>query len=304
MNKVAHNRQGRLWMPLSALILLLFGQTLLAQTPPLDLGEARTYESSSGELVNVNFFPCKDAECKGAVIDVVSGDWVSDEKQLEIQVKSHLYTELLESFDVYAIRPGSRGKATIEQMRCNLQQGVRYVRAELRKADKTDWVGIVGSSSGGQLAALVALEPKEALENASDPLQSSAAKVDACGLFFPVTCLTDFLDGQQEKDYAALLYRPDESGREDVHERIYAVSPSARPILEANRVPLVIYHGEADTIIPLQHSKTFVSRLNEEGWGARLLIKPLGSHPWPTIRDEFVHLREWFVEQSTLKSQD
>ena len=67
---------------------------------------------------------------------------------------------------------------------------------------------------------------------------------------------------------------------------IYYVSPDDPPIF--------IIHGDADKVVPLQQSETFVSRLKQEGVQNKFIIKKGGVHNPGTMMPEFLDFPDWF----------
>ena len=58
--------------------------------------------------------------------------------------------------------------------------------------------------------------------------------------------------------------------------------------------PIFIIHGDADKVVPLQQSETFVSRLKQEGVQNKFIIKKGGVHNPGTMMPEFLDFPDWF----------
>ena len=58
--------------------------------------------------------------------------------------------------------------------------------------------------------------------------------------------------------------------------------------------PFIIWHGDADPLVPLQQSEFFVEKLKEAGTDVELHVKAGGAHPWLTIAEEVGHVADWF----------
>jgi dipeptidyl aminopeptidase/acylaminoacyl peptidase len=58
--------------------------------------------------------------------------------------------------------------------------------------------------------------------------------------------------------------------------------------------PTLIVHGDADKLVPIQQSDTFVRRAQEAGVDAKLIVKPGVAHGWPKIEEDIPALADWF----------
>jgi len=62
-------------------------------------------------------------------------------------------------------------------------------------------------------------------------------------------------------------------------------------------VPFLIFHGDADPLVPLQQSQKLVAALKAAGGSAELIVKPGGGHPWLTLPDEVKVMADWFDQR-------
>ncbi|MDZ4860885.1 MAG: prolyl oligopeptidase family serine peptidase, partial [Candidatus Hydrogenedentes bacterium] len=56
----------------------------------------------------------------------------------------------------------------------------------------------------------------------------------------------------------------------------------------------MIYHGDADPMVPLQQSQVFIDAVKAAGGSAELFVKEGGAHPWPTLEEEVAKMADWF----------
>jgi dipeptidyl aminopeptidase/acylaminoacyl peptidase len=67
---------------------------------------------------------------------------------------------------------------------------------------------------------------------------------------------------------------------------IYHVTPDLPPIL--------IYHGDTDTLTPLEQSEWFRHRAREVGRDVELVVHPGGQHGWLTMVLDIRKFADWF----------
>jgi dipeptidyl aminopeptidase/acylaminoacyl peptidase len=77
---------------------------------------------------------------------------------------------------------------------------------------------------------------------------------------------------------------------------VYHVSKDAPPTL--------IFHGDADKLVPIQQSNLLVQKLKEKGVEVRLVVKPGTGHAyglvmghgygWPNLSEDLALIADWF----------
>lgn len=236
-----------------------------------------------------------------AVIDATSGAWHSDRGKINDRKRARLYETFCErGYVMFAVRPGSRTKYSVPEMLENLNLGIRWVKSQHERYafDRTR-LGLTGASAGGHLAALSAVTAHADGLAAGDP---KSTRVQACGLFFPATDFTNW-DGQTIDpagggDVAGLVTQllfPGGVGArkpEDVAAGFVEISPALR--VTPDCPPLLLYHGDADPLIPLQQSQALAEAAKAMGVECELIVIPGGGHPWPTIHEEVAKMADWF----------
>jgi len=222
-----------------------------------------------------------------AIVDIASGGWQSDRGKIRDHETAKMYDIFCaRGYTVFAVRPGTRGKYTCFEMVDHVKAAIRYVKqhAETYSIDP-DRIGLTGASAGGHLGLLTALTA------------TPETAVRAAGIFFPPT---DFLnwEGKQSEAVAEavgdILFKDGVAGRSK--EEVDAMARKASPInyVQGKTIPIIIFHGDADTIVPLQQSEIFVEKLKSVGSPVELVVEPGGGHPWLTIPLEVMELADWF----------
>lgn len=59
-------------------------------------------------------------------------------------------------------------------------------------------------------------------------------------------------------------------------------------------IELLIYHGDADTLVPLDQSERFRDSALEQGCKVELVVHPGGKHGWPTMVFDIMKFAAWF----------
>jgi acetyl esterase/lipase len=60
--------------------------------------------------------------------------------------------------------------------------------------------------------------------------------------------------------------------------------------------PTLIYHGDADTLVPLEQSQRYAAKAGEAGRRVELVVHPGGGHGWTTMVADEEHFVRWFDE--------
>ena len=235
-----------------------------------------------------------------AIVDVASGAWHSDRGKIRDHEKAKLYDIFCgRGYTVFAVRPGSRTKYDAEEMANHLKLGIRYVKEHAGEYGiDPARLGLTGASAGGHLASLAGLTSEDANPDAKNPLDRHDTRVKAVAVFFPPT---DFLDWDGEKPnyqrLGALFFSGGVQDRsaEEIEVQARKISPVYQVTSEAP--PFLIIHGDADPMVPLQQSKRLEEALKASGTPVELIVKPGGTHPWPTIHEEVAVMADWFDNQ-------
>ncbi|NQT17089.1 MAG: alpha/beta hydrolase [Planctomycetes bacterium] len=263
---------------------------------PYEQHENVTYAEVHGVGLLLDTFVPSGQKNGRAIIDVASGAWHSDRGKIRDHERAQVYRIMCEKgFTVFAVRPGSITKFSAREMVDHVNTAIRWVKEQAGQYDiDANQLGLMGASAGGHLASLAAVAADD------------STRVKAVAVFFPPTDFLDYggtrLDRSGEEGMgrivrALALPAGESDGRtqEEITEALEAISPAR--LVTSDAPPFLLIHGDADPAVPLQQSEVMVAALKAKGVSAELVVKPGGTHPWPTIHEEVAVMADWFVKQ-------
>ena len=247
-----------------------------------------------------------------AIIDVVSSGWQCD----RVVYNEHLGFGLCDAlcargFTVFAVLPGSSDLFTGTEMVRHVHAAIRHVRAHA-KAFGIDPVrlGLAGVSAGGHLAALTALTAHAGRPVSRDAWRRPGTAVSAVAAFFPPTDLVNY-GGVRLDQYpleglnvAGLLFRGGLCGRTqpEVLARLEELSPARVAARFRGRhpddvpPPLLLFHGAADRVVPLDQSERLRDAWRAAGGSAELRVRDGADHAWTDNGLELDQAAQWFAD--------
>lgn len=233
------------------------------------------------------------------ILFLVSGSWKSKETSASLLLAAPLVRE---GFTVFAVYHHSQPEASVMEIVADIGRAVRHIRhgAVARGLDP-DQLGISGGSSGGHLALMLATRGGPGEATATDPVDRESSKVQAAAVFFPVTDLINLgpstqnlHDGGPPKSFKK-SFGPD-TDQKEVWAR---VGRDLSPIdhIPRDLPPILIYHGDADTLVPLEQSTRFQAAAAAAGHEVELVIKKGKSHGWLTMILDIRTFARWYEEK-------
>ena len=269
---------------------------------PYTRQENLVYHETHGFGLIADIFVPKEKANGLGIIDVVSGAWHSDRGKLRDHERAQMYNIFTRhGYVVFGMRPGSVSKFDGSELLTNVQTAIRWVKSHAKDYNvDPERLGMTGASAGGHLALLASVTPLDGNKDAKDDLGKVDTRVKAVSVFFPPTDLTDW-DGKKpdySKTIGQLLFTGGVGARtqEEIDAKAKEISPRLR--ITGSQFPkYLIFHGDADPMVPLQQSQVFVDAIKAAGGAAELVIKPGGAHPWLTIPEEVEKMAVWFDQQ-------
>jgi len=263
------------------------------------------YGRKFGMALTLDVFQPANANGYG-IIFLVSGGWLSshDTPNMVTVNPDSIKLFLDHGYTVFAVVHSSQPKFTIPEMVQDLRRAVRFIRHNARIYDvKPDHLGITGSSSGGQLALMIATQGDGGITNAPDPIDRESDAVQAAAVFFPPT---DFLNwGAPGVDAVGLntmasmkaAFGPRSDTAADRQILGKEISPAY--FVTSNLPPIVIIHGDADPTVPLQQSELFIQKAREAGAKIlpKLVVRHGKGHGWGNFwesKEDIQVFTDWF----------
>ena len=272
--------------------------------PAVDRTDGVVYGQRHGKDLTMDVIrPAKGANGLGVAL-MVSGGWKSGKPG---DSPTWLMAPLLiRGYTIFAICHISQPDSTVMEIIDDMHRGIRFVR---HHADKygidPDRIGVTGGSAGGHLSLMLATTGGPGDPNATDPIDRESSAVQAVAIFYPVTDLLNLGastenpgDGGPPKSFVQAF------GPNSTHlEHWKTIGRETSPIYHVhdNMPPTLIYHGDADTLTPLEQSEWYVEKVREQGCEIELVVHPGGEHGWYTMMFDIHHFGEWFDHY--LKSQ-
>jgi acetyl esterase/lipase len=298
-------------LPAAIALTLLAGPlaALAADPAGYDRKEDVIYGRKHGTALTFDIFKPK-ANANGlGVIFCVSGGWFSSHDMMPIGFITPLTDR---GYTVFAVVHGSQPKFQIPEVLDDMHRAVRFIRLHAKDYGiDPDRIGIYGGSAGGHLSLMQGTAGKAGDPKAKDPVDRESSRVQAVACFFPPT---DFLnygkDGEnavgrgvlkgfqapfefQEMDKATnkFVVITDEARRNEIGK---AISPITH--VTPDDAPSLIYHGDADKLVPIQQAEVIVKKLQDAKVPAKLVTKPGALHGWADMGKDINAFADWFDE--------
>jgi acetyl esterase/lipase len=239
------------------------------------------------------------------VLVMVSGSWKSHPERFQRWL---IAPYLREGQTIFAVSHLSQPEATIMEIVEDVQHAARFVRAHAKDYGIDPLrLGVTGASSGGHLSLMLATCGGVGDANSPDPVDHESSVVQAAAVFFPVTDLLNLGPSTQNLGDGG----PPKSFRksfgpkaEDLKEW-KLIGHDVSPIYHITKdmPPIMIAHGDADTLVPLDQSVRFQKRAAELGRDVSLTIRPGQKHGWLTMVWDMHIFACWLTEHLPPKPQ-
>ena len=228
---------------------------------------------------------------------MVSGGWKS---QKAGEPPAWLMAPLLNrGYTIFAVCHVSQPESLVPEIIEDMHRSIRFIRLHANEYGvDPQRLGVTGGSAGGHLSLMLATRGDEGKSDAEDPVERESSAVQAVAIFYPVTDLlnlgasTENLgDGGPPKSFVKAF------GEAGTNRELWkVVGKECSPIyfIEETMPPTLIYHGDADTLVPLDQSERFCLAATEKGCETKLVVHPKGEHGWPSMILDLEKFADWF----------
>jgi len=231
-----------------------------------------------------------------AIVSMISGGWVSNHDG----INASNYSPFLErGYTIFAVCHGCQPKFIIPEITQDIHRSIRFIRHHAAQWNiNPDHLGITGGSAGGHLSLTMATQGGPGKPDAKDPVDRESSAVQAVACFFPPT---DFLNyGSPGEDAVGVgtlkNYKAAFGPESDTPEGRQKLGKQVSPIyfITDKMPPTLIFHGDADKLVPIQQSESFVAKAKEAGATAKLIPHPGGGHGWANMAADLPEMADWF----------
>jgi acetyl esterase/lipase len=264
-------------------------------SPAVERTDGIVYSERRGRPLTLDVLRPRHPNGLGVLL-VVSGGWRSEPRS----VRPFLLAPLLRrGYTVLAVSHLSQPEATVTEIAADMQRAVRFIRHHARDYGiDPGRLAAIGGSAGGHLSLLLATRGGPGNSAAADPVDRESSAVQAAAVFFPVTDLLNLGsstenpgDGGPPKSFVA-AFCPDAAARAAWPVSGRELSPIYH--ITASLPPVLIVHGDADTLTPLEQSTWFQDRAREAGRTVELVVRRGKKHGWPTMLWDVRLFARWF----------
>lgn len=253
-----------LWFPL----LMLFARSVKVERNVV-------FHSEEKRRVRLDIYRARGAdpgERRPAVIQVHGGGWILGSRQEQgIPLLNHLAANGWIGFNIdYQLSP----RATLPDHVIDVKRAIAWVREHAEELGvDPDRVCITGGSAGGHLTALAALTSDD--RSLQPGFEEADTSVMAAVPFYGIY---DF-----SADNAVYLRYRDWLFGKIVLKKTYSedpelydsVSPTHR--VHPGAPPFLVFHGDQDTLVPVEDARNFVKRLEETSESKVLYVEMPGA---------------------------
>jgi acetyl esterase/lipase len=251
----------------------------------LDLEYA--YIEQKALLLNLELPPVSGQPCP-VIVYIHGGGWAwgSKDEQLPIrQVDQHL---LQQGYAIASINYRLSGEAIFPAQIIDCKAAIRWLRANAAeyRLDPAR-IGVWGFSAGAHLAALLGTSGETSEFDREGGNFEYSSQVQAVAAFAPVVDFSRCPDFSPIAEFNTPLSPEARLLGGPIQENL-ALAQRANPLhyLSQNCPPFLIIHGEADEVVPIEHSLLLNDVLKNAGVESTLYIVPGGGHGIGDLNEE------------------
>ena len=270
------------------------------------------YGRKFGTALTMEVFTPATRNGLGVLWVVSSSGRSSRDQTLQDSFEGRIGPLLKHGYTVFAVIHASAPIFNVQDQVNDVRRAVRFVRHRAAEFGiDGQRLGISGSSAGGLLALIVAMQERDGDPTSDDVVERESSRVQAVGCFFPPTDLVNFggsaeniVDLMQKRDGsvdpsfqfygvdARTGIRRSLTAKEEVIGMLQEYSPVTH--VTAGDPPTILIHGDQDRAVPVQQSRRLIDRLNDANVPARLVVREGVGHAYPGWEADAGLIADWF----------
>ena len=254
------------------------------------------YGRKSGVALTMDVFKPQKPNGIG-MIWIVSGGWYSSHDNINPGIGQYFASR---GMTVFQVVHGSQPKFTLSEIVPDIHRAVRFIRTHAAKYGvDPNRLCISGASAGGHLSLMMAAYGGPGDPVAPDMVDRASSAVQAAAVFFPPT---DFLNYAKPgvrawkdttlKDFWHVFAVPPTLSEAEQDTMMRSLSPIYG--VSKNTPPILIFHGDADKLVPIQQSQSFMAKLETFHVPHQLLVRPRQAHGWASMDKDMIPVDDWF----------
>ena len=233
-----------------------------------------------------------------AIVSMISGGWVSNHDGIN---PAGYQPYLDRGYTIFAVCHGCQPKFIIPELTGDIHRAIRFIRHNAAQWEiNPDHLGITGGSAGGHLSLTMATQGGPGKPDAKDPVDRESSAIQAVACFYPPTDFLNYGTPGEDAVGVGILknYKGAFGAESETPEGRQHLGKLVSPIyfITDKLPPTLIFHGDADKLVPMQQSETFVAKAKEAGAIAKLVVHPGGAHGWPNQGADLPAMADWFDE--------
>lgn len=264
--------------------------------PPIERVNGVVYGERDGRPLTLDVLTPANPNGLGVAF-MVSGGWKSAEAG---EAPEFVMGPLLRrGYTIFAVCHISQPDSTVMEIIEDVHRGIRFIRHHAdRYGIDPQRIGVSGGSAGGHLSLMLATRGGPGPEDAADPIDRQSSAVQAVAIFYPVTDLLNMGESTENPGDGGppiSFVKAFGEGAQDM-ETWKQIGRDCSPIyhVSADLPPTLIYHGNADTLTPLDQSVRFREEAVSHGCDIEVVVHDGGKHGWPTMLLDIFHFADWF----------
>ncbi|MDA1051270.1 MAG: alpha/beta hydrolase [Planctomycetota bacterium] len=249
----------------TSLLALLIVTTVHSVQAEVTIAPDVVYGHKDGLAMTCDVFTPTENANGAAVLFMVSGGWYSSWAPPE--KTQHMFAPLTnKGFTVFAVRHGSSPRFSIPDAVADVRRSVRFIRlnAERFKIDPNR-IGVFGMSAGGHLSLMLGTASDEGNPDAKDPVERVSDRVNAVVAYVAPTDLRIMVKDAPDRLPAYARFPALELDMQSAE----ADSPLVH--VTADDPPTLLLAGDADDLVPIQHSRNIQSAFEKAKVTSRLI---------------------------------